>query len=501
MKNKILIISILFFIVSHTLSAQYIYPKRELRGAWIATVKNIDWPKSPFETSGQQISELVAIFDSLKAAGINTVYFQIRTECDALYKSSYEPWSYWLTGKQGKAPKPFYDPLAFAVSEAHLRGMEIQAWFNPYRAVREIGDYQVSDSHISKTHPKWILNFKNYKMLNPGIPAVRHYIAKIVADVVKRYDVDGIHFDDYFYPYTPHITNQDAATFGKFKGKFKNIDDWRRNNINQMIADVYDTIKSINPKIQFGVSPFGIVENKYAGTKGYESYNKIYCDPLNWISNKTVDYVAPQLYWAIGNHNADFAKLLPWWSSVVDGRELFIGIFSSKMAAPDYKGSPSEIEKEIKLSRQMLNVGGTIFFSAKSITENYSHFADSLKLYYKYPSIIPAMPWIDSVPPLPPVNLSATGDSAGVILKWNKPVTASDGDSAYRFVIYKFNQPDEINLDDAKHILKITNGSKNYFMDSSPNALRNSHVYLVTSLDRMNNESKASIANFTPAKK
>ncbi len=498
MNKKILIISILFIIFSHTIDAQYIYPKRELRGAWVATVANIDWPKTPFETSGQQISELVAIFDSLKAAGINTVYFQVRTECDALYKSPYEPWSYWLTGEQGKAPSPFYDPLAFAVSEAHRHGMEIQAWFNPYRAVKTVGEYRIADSHISKTHPKWILDFKKYKMLNPGIPAVRHYIAKIVADVVRRYDVDGIHFDDYFYPYTPHITNEDAAAFRKYKGHFKDVDDWRRNNINQMVAEVYDTIKAINPRVQFGVSPFGIVENKFAGTHGFESYNKIYCDPLNWIKNKKVDYVVPQIYWAIGNHAANFARLLPWWASVIDGRQLLVGIFSTKMASPSYEGNPSELENEIRLSRQIFNVGGTVFFSAKSITENYSHFADSLKLYYKYPSLIPTMTWIDSVPPLPPTHLTVVGDSSGVTLRWDKPVPASDGDTAYHFVIYRFSQPDKINMDYATHILKVTNDSKNYFLDSSADALNNSHVYLVTALDRMNNESKAAIVIYSP---
>ncbi len=501
MIKKILLISLLSVTFSHIIIAQYIYPKRELRGAWIATVANIDWPKTPFESTAQQISELTAIFDSLKAAGINMIYFQVRTECDALYKSSYEPWSYWLTGEQGKAPNPFYDPLTLAISEAHRRGMEIQAWFNPYRAVKTIGEYPIAAAHISITHPKWILDFKTYKMLNPGIPEVRHYIAKIVADVVRRYDVDGIHFDDYFYPYTPHITNQDAATFRKYKGKFKNIDDWRRNNINQMVAEVYDTIKAINPRIQFGISPFSIVENKFAGTHGFESYNKIYCDPLSWIKSKTVDYVVPQLYSEIGNRYADFAKLLPWWSSVVDKRELFVGIFSTKMAAQDYKGNPSELENEIRLSRQIINVGGTVFFSAKSITENYSHFADSLKLYYKYPALIPTMPWIDSVAPLPPTNLSAAGDSSFVLLRWDKPALASDGDSAYHYVIYRFNQPDEIDMDEATHILQVTTDSRNYFKDSSADALKNSHVYLVTSLDRMNNESKAAIVIYSPGKK
>ncbi len=490
MIKKILLTAITIIVFTQFIKAQYIYPKRELRGAWIATVANIDWPSSNSETPGRQISELVNIFDKLAAAGINTVYFQVRTECDALYKSKYEPWSYWLTGKQGKAPDPFYDPLAFAISEAHSHGMELHAWFNPYRAVKTIGEYPIAKNHVTKLHPEWILDFKTYKMLNPGIPAVRHYIAKIIADVVSRYDVDGIHFDDYFYPYTPHITNQDEATYKKYNDGIKDINDWRRHNINEMVAEVYDTIQAINPHVKFGISPFGIVLNKYAGTNGFESYKKIYCDPLTWLKDKTVDYVLPQIYWSIGNKAANFAKLLPWWASVVDGRQLFVGCFSSRMASPDYKGSPSELEDQIRLSRQILNVGGVVFFSAKSIVNNYSHFADSLKVYFKYPALIPVMKWKDSIPPNPPVNLKAEKDSSGIILTWNRPAVASDGDTAYKFVIYRFSPSEQINLNNATHILKVTSNAKDSYVDSTAAGKNLDYTYVVTALDRMNNESK-----------
>ena len=496
MTKKILFIAFEIFFLSQFVRGQYVYPKRELRGAWIATVANIDWPTSKYETPGRQIRELVNIFDKLKAAGINTVYFQVRTECDALYKSSYEPWSYWLTGKQGQAPKPYFDPLAFAISEAHSRGMELHAWFNPYRAVKTTGEYPIAKNHVTVLHPDWILDFKTYKMLNPGIPAVRDYIAKIVADVVRRYDVDGIHFDDYFYPYTPKISNQDEATYKRYNGGIKDIDDWRRHNINQMVAEVYDTIQAINPHIKFGISPFGIVENKYAGTHGFESYKTIYCDPVTWLKDKTVDYVLPQLYWEIGNHAADFSRLLPWWSSVVDGRQLYVGSFSTKMAGTDYKGSPSELENQIRLSRQIIKVSGIVFFSSKSITDNYSHFADSLKMYFKYPALIPAMKWKDSIPPQPPTNLKAESDSLGIKLIWNKPAIASDGDSAYKFVIYRFSSPDEIDLDDATHIIQVTNNANDSFFDRDASGNNSSLTYVVTALDRMNNESKGAVVSF-----
>ncbi|HED37003.1 MAG TPA: glycoside hydrolase [Ignavibacteria bacterium] len=487
MKIITVIIILLSFVQLH---AQEKYPKGEVRGAWIATVKNIDWPFSNEETSGEQISEMVAIFDSLKAAGINTVYFQVRTECDALYKSSYEPWSYWLTGKQGRAPNPYYDPLSFAISAAHKRGMELQAWFNPYRAVRKIGEYKISPSHVSVLHPNWILKFKDSEMLNPGIPAVTKYIAKIVADVVKRYNIDGVHFDDYFYPYVPHITNQDYKTFLKYKGNFTNINDWRRNNINQMVEEVYNTIKSIKPKVKFGISPFGIVENKYAGTNGFESYYKIYSDPLTWLKDKTVDYIVPQLYWKIGNKAADYSKLLPWWQSVTNGRQLYIGVFSSKFANPDFKDSKSEIENEIKLNRKYKNVYGTVFFSAKSIYKNYSNLADSLKdHYFKYPAIVPTMPWLDNVPPLPPSDLKETYDSSkGIILSWKGPGIASDGDTAYQYIIYRFSGESKINLNDPRHIMDIITNRKTQYEDKNVEKGVN-YIYVISALDRLHNES------------
>ncbi len=488
MKSFFLTVIISTIILSCKTYPQYVYPKREMRGAWIATVADIDWPNKN-DTPQQQKEALITMLDKLKAAGINTVFFQVRTECDALYESKYEPWSYWLTGEQGKAPNPFYDPLNFAIREAHKRGMELHAWLNPYRAVKTVGDYKISPEHISVTHPQWILDFKTEKILNPGIPAVRDYIAKIVADIVRRYDVDGIHFDDYFYPYTP-IKTEDAATFRKYKGKFKNIDDWRRNNINMMVAEVHDTIDAINPRVKFGISPFGIVENKYALTHGFESYNVLYCDPVTWLKDKTVDYILPQLYWSIGNKAADYGSLLPWWATVAGSRQVYVGIYSSKMAAPDYKGSPDELEREIRLSRQMIRTYGTAFFSAKSIADNYSHFADSLKVYYKYPALIPAMAWKDSIPPLPPDDLKASMKDSSIVLQWNKPGRASDGDTAYKYVIYRFNNPAQVNIDNAWHILKIQNADETSFIDTTINDDKANYTYAVTALDRMNNESK-----------
>ena len=475
MKYKIYLIFILSLICCINIFSQ---PKREMRGVWVAVVENIDWPSSPTETSGEQISELVKLFDKLKAVGINTIFFQVRIECDALYKSSFEPWSFWLTGKQGKAPDPYYDPLEFAINEAHSRGMELHAWINPYRAVKNTSAYENSRNHISKTHPEWILQFGKLKILNPGIPEVTNYIVKIVRDIVSRYSVDGIHFDDYFYPYSPTITNEDSATFRIYKGMFTNIDDWRRNNINSMIAKVYDTINKINPKIQFGVSPFGIVENKYANTKGFNSYNKIYCDPLTWIKEKTVDYIIPQLYLEIGNKYADFKKLLPWWASIKDERQIYAGLSSIKMASPSWEGSPSELYDEIRMVRQYKNVDGIVFYRAKSIVENFSGLADTLKnSFFKYPAFVPVMEWKNFNTPLAPSNLIVEGNDSSRILKWLNP----NKDSALSYVIYRFPDSKEIDLTNPENILK-TIRNNTFFIDNTLIENKNKITYVITSL-------------------
>jgi uncharacterized lipoprotein YddW (UPF0748 family) len=493
MKYKLLITFLFLLAISNQIFSQHIYPKREVRGVWIATVADIDWPKDKNEPPEKQMSELTDMLDKLDSAGINTIFFQVRTECDAFYQSKYEPWSYWLTGQQGKAPNPYYDPLAFIIAAAHKRGMELHAWFNPYRAAKINGDYPIAANHISKTHPEWILNFKTFKILNPGIPAVNHYIAKVISDVVRRYDVDGIHFDDYFYPYSPKITNQDAATYRKYKGDFTNINDWRRNNINNMVEEVYDSIKAIKPYVKFGISPFGIVENKYAGTRGLNSYDVLYCDPITWLKDKTVDYILPQLYWEIGNKAANYADLLPWWALSAGERQVYVGIYSTKMAAPDYKGLPDELERQIKLSRQMIKTYGTVFYSAKSIAGNYSHFADTLRVYYKHPSLLPAMRWIDSVAPLKPVNLTAVQKNSAVVLNWVKPLQASDGDTAYKYVIYRFDYPLQVNLDNGRNIMKILNADKTSFTDNTVEKDKLQYTYVVTTLDRLSNESKPTV--------
>ncbi|OGU77515.1 MAG: hypothetical protein A2W11_01880 [Ignavibacteria bacterium RBG_16_35_7] len=486
-----IVIQILFTVLLFIeILAQVNHPKREFRGVWVATVANIDWPSSKLSSSENQITELKVTFDKLKEAGINAVIFQVRTECDALYSSSFEPWSYWLTGEQGKAPEPFFDPLQIAIDEAHKRGMELHAWFNPYRAVKSVDDYIVSDFHVSKVHPEWILTFGNYKMLDPGIPEVKEYIVSIVEEVIRNYDVDGIHFDDYFYPYSPKVSNEDSLTFINYGNNFINIDDWRRHNINSMVALVNEKINSFKPHIKFGISPFGIVENKYAGTNGFNSYSILFCDPLTWIKDKTVDYVTPQIYWEIGHNLADYSLLLPWWVSIIGDRHLYIGHFSSRFTAKRYEGKKSEMGDQLRINREYSNAGGSVFFSAKSITNNYSGFADTLKNnFYKYPALVPLMNWKDNILPYAPKSFYVEKKEKYYHLEWEPPDLAIDGDAAKYFVVYISASNNDMDFDDPQNIFTIVDGNATELIHIPEFDYEGQICFAISSLDKVQNES------------
>lgn len=467
--------------------AQTTYPKREFRGAWVATVANIDYPSSGQASTETKIAELKLIFDRLKSAGITSVFFQVRSECDAMYASTVEPWSYWLTGKQGKAPEPFFDPLQIAIEEAHKKGMELHAWLNPFRATKTVGEYEIDDKHVTRQHPEWILSFRDLRMLDPGNPQARQYILSVIADIVNRYNVDGIHFDDYFYPYGPHVTKEDAESFRLYRKNFASVEDWRRNNINQFIHDAAELIHSAKPYLKFGVSPFGILENKYAGTNGFEAYHILYSDPVAWLRDKSVDYILPQIYWEIGHQKADFAKLLPWWGSIGNGRHVYIGHFASSYLSPKYAGAPGELQEQIKLVRANSHVLGSAFFSAKTIFQNWKNFGDTLAYKtYLYPALQPAMPWRDSIPPNASPKGTATIVGDQIQLSWDAPPTAADGEDAAGYVVYKFLAGADINLNDSRAIRAILPATQRSY---SEYAGFSDYIYIITVLDRLQNES------------
>jgi len=467
-------------------------PKREFRAAWIATVVNLDWPSVPGLSPEQQRAELRQLLDQLQDVGINAIIFQVRPECDAFYDSAYDPWSYYLTGKQGKAPSPYYDPLAFAIREAHQRGMELHAWFNPYRAVREIGAYLIDPNHVSVRHPDWTIEIGSIKFLNPGLRQVRHYVTAVIMDVVRRYDIDGVHFDDYFYPYPPNsITSEDEGTFVSDPRGFTNQADWRRDNVNLLIQMVHDSIQAVKPFLKFGISPFGIWKNGVPpGITGFDAYNEIYADAVTWLSRQWVDYLAPQLYWPFGG-GQDYGKLLPWWASQTNGRHLYPGLAVYRIS----EWSASELPNQIRLNRQTNGVWGNVFFRTSHIIANLKGFADSLRNHlHHYPALHPTMAWKDTLPPNPPelVRYAPVTLHGPPMLQWKPPLLATDGDSGFRFVIYRSKgadfHPDD--LDDPRKIVAIV--GDHHFLAPVPGMEPGPYYYLVTALDRNANESPPS---------
>ncbi len=509
MKNIITTILLASLIISSVSYAQSNPPKRELRAAWVATVTNLDWPSSPTISTDQKKQEAINLLNELKSAGVNTVIFQIRTECDALYSSAYDPWSYWLTGSQGNPPYPYFDPLEFWIEEAHKRGMELHAWFNPYRAERNVGNYPLAPNHVVNSHPNWVLTIGTFRFLNPGLQEVRDYISNVIFDVVSRYDVDGVHFDDYFYPYPPnHMTANstnnalDDSAFAADPRGFTNKEDWRRDNVNIMIAQVNNRIQSVKPWVKFGISPFGIWRPGYPpGITGMDAYATIYADALAWLRAHSIDYLTPQLYWPFGG-GQDYAKLQPWWgdSVFVHGRHYYPGHALYRVDPGSGNWTASEIPNQIRFDRANPKVHGGVFFRAKSFVSNFKGVTDSLKNdLYRYISILPTMNWKDVVPPNPPQNLRFERLANGVGgLLWDLPQTASDGDTAMRYVVYRFThsniQPSD--LDDPSKIINVEGGRVS-IPGEPPNPV-GPYYFVVTSLDRNYNESLISNVLLVP---
>ena len=491
MKNAFYaILFILLIIPALFLKAQ---PKREFRAAWVATVTNIDWPSSKSLSSSSQKSEAIAILDKHKLNNINAIILQIRPSCDALYPSNYEPWSEYLVGVQGGNLSVYYDPLQFWIDEAHKRGMELHAWFNPYRSVVSSGS-SVHNSHISKTKPEWNINYTGspWKFLDPGLPEVQNYVVSVLMDVVRRYNIDGVHFDDYFYPYGG-MTNQDSVSWGLYGGGWTNKGDWRRNNVNTLIGMVHDSIKAVKPWVKFGMSPFGIWRpNIPPGISGMDAYAQIYCDPMNWLTNKKVDYLTPQTYWVIGGAQ-DYSKLMPWWGqqTAANGRHLYTGNAAYRLAASSSNWPATEIQNQIELNRVQNRSQGVVFFSSKSITGNLKGIQDSLRAnQFRYKAIPPVMPWLDNVPPESPASLNASVVGDSIRLEWQAGAIAPDGDTSVRYVVYHaVNLPTDIDLSDPKNIRFLGMNGETSFTESP--ALPSSIQYfaIVTAFDKLWNES------------
>ena len=552
-KKLLSLLLLVTLFVSNSLRAQDTPPKKEFRATWIATVINLDWPASGNLPVSYQKNDLIRDLDKLKAAGINAVFFQIRTEGDALYDSDIEPWSKYLTGEEGKAPDPYWDPLSFVIEEAHKRGMELHAWMNPYRAMRTIpsdftqkvsstkdtslepfegryfdvnasqekfkGTVYRDSMHLSNTHPEWLFVMNDeIAIVNPGLPEVMDYITEVVMDVVNRYDVDGIHFDDYFYPYpNNHMASSsdnnalDDSTFAQYPRGFTNKSDWRRNNINMLIEMIHDSIQVEKPWVKFGISPFGIWKDGVpTGISGMNAYSTIYADAIAWLEDQTIDYITPQLYWAFTRFGTaqDYGVLANWWSdqATQNGRHTYPGHGVYRSSASTYSGTlfnANELPRQIRHNRANDNIGGSVFLRSSNITTYTSQgFADSLKNdFYKYEALQPTMEWKDSVAFDSPSNLTVTRDAVKEYifeLTWDKPSlelgskTSETGkiDSLIKYAVYRVDaasDPDEMTeMELAQNLIAIT-GETTYTDDVPPS--EDAYWYFVTSVTRNNVES------------
>ncbi|WGV24787.1 glycoside hydrolase family 10 protein [Halotia branconii] len=453
MNIKTILLSV--FLLATNASVQAVYPpshsaniippspKREFRGAWIASVANIDWPSRPNSTTEQQQAELIKIFDEAVKLKLNAVILQVRPACDALYPSPYEPWSEYLTGKMGQAPQPYYDPLAFAVKEAHQRGLELHAWFNPYRAHHSSAKSFISPNHISKTHPELVRKYGKYLWLDPGEKAVQEYSLKVIMDVVSRYDIDGVHIDDYFYPYPERnqqhhlIDFPDEPSWQAYlhSGGKQSRDDWRRENINTFIQRLYQTIKASKPWVKVGISPFGVWQPGYpqqvvsrSNSHAFNAYRQIYADSRKWLQNGWLDYLAPQLYWKIEQTEQSYPVLLKWWlEQNTQGRHIWPGMFTSRVADHSSKAwSANEIVYQIKTTRGYLGASGNVHYSMKPLMQNRGGISDLLtKDAYLTPALVPASPWLDKTPPGKP-DLSIQKDATGNTIRLNWKPTGKE---------------------------------------------------------------------------
>ncbi|RCJ29145.1 hypothetical protein A6770_00685 [Nostoc minutum NIES-26] len=412
-------------------------PTREFRGAWIATVANIDWPSKPGLPNAQQKTELIAMLDRAVQLKLNAVILQVRTGCDALYPSPYEPWSEFLTGKMGKAPEPNYDPLAFAVEEAHKRGLELHAWFNPFRVHHPQAKSAISPNHISKTHPELVKRYGKYLWLDPGEKAVQEYSLKVILDVVNRYDIDGVHIDDYFYPYPERnkqnrtIDFPDEPSWQAYlrSGGKNSRNDWRRENINTFVQHLYENIKIAKPWVKVGISPFGVWQPGYPkqlgnkdDARGFNAYEQLYADSRKWLENGWLDYLSPQLYWKIEQIQQSYPVLLNWWvEQNTKGRNIWPGMFTSRVGNNSPTAWPAkEILSQIKITRGYSGAGGNVHYSMKPLMQNRGGISDLLtKDVYATPALVPASPWLDNTLPGKP-SLDIQKDAAGkkVQLNW-----------------------------------------------------------------------------------
>jgi len=463
-------------------------PKREFRGAWMHTIYQPQYAKQTTEENKAYLRDQL---DKLKAAGVNAVLFQARPSADAFYDSKYELWSRFLT-KGGAAPKPYWDPLQFMVEETHARGMELHAWLNPYRVTTSKNEV-LPKGHLYHKEPWRFVRYAGDGKIyfDPGLPENRDFIVKVVLDIVDRYDVDGIHFDDYFYPYPAKGKDfPDAKSYAKYGNKM-NRGDWRRQNVDKLIEEVHAAIKgSRQPWVRFGISPFGIWRNKKddvrgSDTDGLGNYDDLYADVLLWAEKGWIDYLIPQLYWELDHPRASYLVLVDWWAKAIDNKcQLYIGQDVERtMKLPDIAPSdcPNQLYHKVDLTRMAPEIQGNCWWPAYSLTADFmgaaAELSDDLQ---STPALVPSYGMINNRPPKPVSRLKHQNG----ILSWSSDATSGKVSDQVRFVVYRFESEDEMDYDNPENIIAITAEPK--FDTKLPG------IYGVTALDRVNNESEPS---------
>ncbi len=481
------------FLAGTTLQAQ---PQYEFRAAWIATVDNIDWPSKGNYNTESQKAEYIRLLDMHKRNGLNAVIVQIRPATDAFYPSPYEPWSEWLTGKQGVPPSPYYDPLQFMIGEAHKRGMEFHAWCNPYRAEFSIGKSSIASNHITKLHPEWFLSYGGTRYFDPGNKEAQKFVVRVIRDILHRYPVDAIHFDDYFYPY--RIAGKefpDQASYQKY-GNGMSKDDWRRSNVDSVIVQLGRAIKEENRYCRFGISPFAVWRNNNkdpegsATRSGQTNYDDLYADILLWLKKGWIDYVAPQLYFEFGHRLVAYETLLHWWSKHTYGRHCYIGLAAYRANSNTVWRDKTLIPRQVHALRQYPEIQGAIYFSSKSFVNNPLGLNDSLQNnYYKSPALIPPMPWIDSLRPLSPEVRSFTVvDSSTFSIQVARSPLEKKNLKAYKIYLSADTNPSFINYYRASLLQSQAAADTCTFRISFPADKQFARIY-VTALDEAGNES------------
>jgi len=458
-------------------------PARRTRAMWITTVNNGDWPNKRGLPVAKQQAQYRHLLDVAKKLNLNTVYVQIRPAADAFYASKYEPWSQYLTGHQGGDPG--YDPLKFLVAEAHARGLEFHAWFNPYRASAQADRGRLAPNSQARLHPDWVHRYGGALWFDPGLPQVRELVGRVVLDVVTRYDIDGVHLDDYFYPYPlPGQAFPDSATFKKYGSGYKNLGDWRRHNVDTLIQSLHTQIHRAKPSVRFGISPFGVWRNKSrdpagSATTALQSYDDIYADSRKWVRSGWVDYIAPQLYWPIGFRAADYRTLVAWWAKQVTGThvQLVTGQAAYQVGQAGPWKDPAELSRHVALDARYPQVGGEAFFSARDLAQDRRGFASRLlRDQYSRPALPPAAG--TGAAPAPPGRLEVKDGK----LTWK-------GSGAAAYAIYRGPAKGPACIaPDGRLLVKVVDGDEHSATDKTAKP-GHTYTYYVTALDRRHHES------------